>query len=209
MTLMPHYSTSGNQLTALKAADRLFKAKINHNLMAEAVRIFLANRRAANAQTKVRNEVQVTHAKVWRQKGTGRARHGSRNAPIFVGGAKAHGPSGRQNYYRRLSRGQRQAGLFAALSSQFKGKNMLAVSGWEKLQLKTKIFDETFQRLKLEKAKILLVTGAQTPKWLRAVRNLPYLSVLPASGLSVYPVLRARKIVFTKDGLEDLGKHYV
>ena len=114
--MIPAYSTSGTKLTAVKASDKIFKAKINPALMSQADKVYLGNQRAASASAKDRNDVKVTHAKVWRQKGTGRARHGSRNAPIFVGGAKAHGPSGTQNYHRQLSKKQKRASLHSALS---------------------------------------------------------------------------------------------
>ena len=171
MSLIPTFSVTGAKLTSLKVADKVFKAKINPVLMAQAVRVYLSNQRQASAQSKSRNEISVTHAKVWRQKGTGRARHGSRNAPIFVGGAKAHGPSGRQNYSLKLSKKQKQASLVSALSQQFKEGNILAVVGLDKLEPKTKKFDQVIDKLKLGKKKILLVLAKEELKIKRGVRN--------------------------------------
>ena len=85
------YSTSGKKTSTTSVKKKFFEAKINSSLMAQAIRVYLSNQRQAPAKTKSRGEVKVTKKKVWRQKGTGRARHGSRNAPIFVGGGKAHG----------------------------------------------------------------------------------------------------------------------
>lgn len=205
MTLIPVFSTSGTKLTSLKAADRIFKVKLNPALMAQAVKVYLGNQRQASAQSKSRNEVKVTHAKVWRQKGTGRARHGSRNAPIFVGGAKAHGPSGRQNYSRKLSKKQKQASLFSALSKQFKEGNILAVAGLEKLELKTKKFDQVIDKLKLDKKKILILLAKDELKIKRGIRNLSYMNPDLVTNLTTYTALNARKIIFTKESLKCLN----
>ncbi|MBU2052048.1 MAG: 50S ribosomal protein L4 [Patescibacteria group bacterium] len=208
MTLIPAFSTSGTKLTAVKGSDKLFKAKINLALMAQAVRVYMGNQRAASAQAKDRNEVNVTHAKVWRQKGTGRARHGSKNAPIFVGGAKAHGPSGRQNYSRKLSKQQKQVSLFSALSKQFKDGNILAVAGLDKLEPKTKKFDQVIDKLKLDKKNLLLLLNKDKLSLKRGTRNLPYLMTDLVTNLTTYTALRAKKIIFTKDSLEAMETHY-
>jgi len=200
MTLIPAFSAGGTKLTGLKVPDKVFKAKINSALMAQAVRVYLSNQRQGPAQTKSRNEVSVTHMKVWRQKGTGRARHGSRNAPIFVGGAKAHGPSGRQNYSLKLSKKQKQASLVSALSQQFKEGNILAGAGLDKLEPKTKKFDQVMDKLKPGKKKILLVLAKEELKIKRGVRNLNYLDA--AINLTTYTVLNAKTIIFTKESLK-------
>lgn len=202
MSLIPTFSVTGAKLASLKAADKVFKAKINPVLMAQAVRVYLSNQRQASAQSKSRNEVSVTHAKVWRQKGTGRARHGSRNAPIFVGGAKAHGPSGRQNYALKLSKKQKQASLHSALSQQFKEGNLLVVVGLDKVESKTQKFDRIMTKLKLEKKKILLLLAREELKIKRGVRNLRYLETM--TNLTTYTILKAKKIIFTKESLKCL-----
>lgn len=202
MTMIPAFSTSGTKLTAVKASDKIFKAKINSALMAQAVRVYLGNQRAASAQAKDRNDINVTHAKVWRQKGTGRARHGSRNAPIFVGGAKAHGPSGTQNYNRKLSKKQRQASLRSALSLKFKEGKILVVVGFDKLELKTKKFNQAVAKLKLEPNHLLLLLGKSELKLRRAIKNLPFMDSDLTNNLTTYSVLRARTLIFTKEGLK-------
>lgn len=200
MTIIPTFSASGTKLTGLKVPDKVFKAKINSPLMAQAVRVYLSNQRQGSAQAKSRNEVSVTHMKVWRQKGTGRARHGSRNAPIFVGGAKAHGPSGRQNYSLKLSKKQKQVSLYSALSKQFKAGNILALGGLDKVDLKTKKFDQVIDKLKLDKKKILLLLAKEELKIKRGVRNLRYLDSV--TDLTTYTVLNAKTIIFTKESLK-------
>ena len=202
MTLIPAFSASGTKLTGIKVPDKVFKAKINSALMAQAVRVYLSNQRQGSARSKSRNEVSVTHMKVWRQKGTGRARHGSRNAPIFVGGAKAHGPSGRQNYSLKLSKKQKQVSLYSALSKQFKAGNILALGGLDKVELKTKKFDQVMDKLKLDKKKLLLLLDKDERKIVRGIKNLPYMTNDLAVNLSTYAALNAKTIIFTKESLK-------
>ena len=102
------YSTSGKKTSSVQVKAKFFNAKVNQALMTQAVRVYLSNQRQTPAQTKSRSQVKVTKSKIWRQKGTGRARHGSKNAPIFVGGAKAHGPTGEQNFKLKMSKKMKQ-----------------------------------------------------------------------------------------------------
>lgn len=191
------YSPAGTKLTPVTIPDKIFKAKINPALMAQAVRVYLLNKRQASANAKDRGDINVTHAKVWRQKGTGRARHGSRNAPVFVGGAKAHGPTGTQNYWRKLTKKQKQAALYSALSLKFKDKQILCLSGLEKLEPKTKIFDKVIDKLKLPKKNLLLFATGENIK--RGTANLSYLTLI--HNLNTYNTLKARTLLFTKEGL--------
>lgn len=194
------YSASGTKLAPVTVPDKVFKAKINPALMAQAVRVYLSNQRQASARSKDRGDIAVTHAKVWRQKGTGRARHGSRNAPVFVGGAKAHGPTGTQNYRRRLSQKQKCASLYSALSLKLKDKQIICLSGLEKLTPKTKNFDRVFTKLKLDRKNLYLFASGNNVK--RGIANLPYLTL--AHNLNTYNILKARTLIFTKESLKSL-----
>ncbi len=202
------YSTTGKKTTTLTVSKKLFAAKINPNLMTQAVRVYLSNQRQASAKTKLRGEVKVTKKKVWRQKGTGRARHGSRNAPIFVGGAKAHGPTGEQNYKLKMSKKMKQASLFSALSTQHKDKNILCLTGLEKLELKTKIFNQTFINLTKNPKKLTLIVSTDSKNLIRPTKNLPYLTIISAKDLTTYQTLNCNKLIFTKDAVKALESHY-
>lgn len=202
------FTTTGKKTTTLAVKKKFFGAKINPELMAQAVRVYLSNQRQAPAKTKKRGEVKVTKTKVWRQKGTGRARHGSRNAPIFVGGAKAHGPSGEQNYKLKMSKKMKQASLFSALSSQFKDKKIICLSGLTKLEPKTKAFNKSFNSLTKNPKKLTLVIGADSKTIIRPTKNLPYLNILPAKDLTTYHVLNCNQLIFTKDAIKSFETHY-
>jgi large subunit ribosomal protein L4 len=204
MSTLALFSTSGTKLTPVSVPDKIFKAKINEPLMAQAVRVYLSNQRAATAWAKDRGDVNVTHAKVWKQKGTGRARHGAKNAPIFVGGAKAHGPSGTQNFNRKLTKSQKRASVYSALSLKFKEGAILAVSGLEKLDPKTKAFDQMVSKLRLDKNKLLLLVDKNQVNVTRGTNNLSYLTLDLAKNINTYSVLNSKLLIFTKEGLKCL-----
>lgn len=201
------YNLTTKKTTKVTLKKEIFEAKINEPLMTQAVKVYLSNQRQAPAKTKSRGEIKVTKKKVWRQKGTGRARHGSRNAPIFVGGAKAHGPTGEQNYKLNLSKKMKRSSLFSALSKQLKNEKIMAISGLEKLDPKTKKFNKLFVKLTKTPKKILLVTSLSSIK--RATNNLSYINSTAAKNLTTYHTLNANQIIFTKESLKTLEEHYV
>jgi large subunit ribosomal protein L4 len=202
------YSTTGKKLSTLAVKKKFFNAKINSTLMTQAVKVYLSNQRQGPAQTKLRKEIKVTKKKVWRQKGTGKARHGSRNAPIFVGGAKAHGPKSNQNFKLTMSKKMKKLSLFSALTSQLKEKNIICLTGLEKLEPKTKLFDQVFQKLTKKPTKLTLIISTDTQKLTRPTKNLPYLTTLNAKGLTTYQVLNTKKLIFTKDAIKTFESHY-
>lgn len=203
------FSTAGTKLTPITVSDKLFNAKINQTLMAQAVRVYLANQRAASAKAKRRGDVNVTTKKVWRQKGTGRARHGSRNAGIFVGGGKAHGPTGMQNYSLKMPQKMRRVSLLSALTSKFKAKEILVIDGLDKIKPQTKNFDKIFKKLIPRPAKTALFLAAIIPSIKQGSANLPYLSLSLIANLNTYQALNSRHLIFTKDSLKALEKQYV
>ncbi len=202
------FTPSGLKKTPLTVSPKIFGVKINGSLLAQAIRVYLSNQRSGSAQTKTRNDINATHAKVWKQKGTGRARHGSRNAPTFVGGAKAHGPSGEQNYRLKLSKPLVRLSIITALSKQFKAGNILAVSGLEKLAPKTKAFHAAFAKLTPDSKKLLLITDRPIVSISQATRNLPYLHTSLAVGLNAYQILTSRHIIFTPEAVKALETKY-
>src|SRR5690242_1823092 len=102
----------------LTVSDSVFGVPVNKALIAQAVRVYMSNQRQGTSKAKTRSEINRTSAKWYKQKGTGRARHGARNAPLFVGGGVAHGPNGEQNWTRTLSKRMKMQALVTALSAQ-------------------------------------------------------------------------------------------
>lgn len=169
----------------------LFEVKVSPALLAQAVRVYLGNQRRAHAKTKTRAEVAKTTAKMYKQKGTGRARHGSYAAPIFVGGGVSHGPDGKQNYRLRLPSKMRRLALLGALTEKAKEKK---VEIWNE---KNKDFKE----------RTLVVIGAEEEKIRRGIRNLENVTVVTAGSLNPYVILAHKKLAVTATALEELKKY--
>lgn len=201
--------TKGQKTGQVSLPDKIFAAKINKPLMAQAVRVFLANQRQATAKTKTRGEVAGSRRKIWRQKGTGRARHGDRYAPIFVGGGIAHGPTGQQNYRLKLPAKMRRVALFSALTSKLKDKSIVVVDGVTKVKPKTKNMAQIMENLKLENTKVLLVLPEKKANVSRAARNLKNLTLRQFNYLNTYRVLAAEKLLLTKKAVAAMRKQWI
>ena len=212
-------NTSGEKTGTISLPTEIFAAKINPNLMALAVRVYLANQRKAHARTKTRGEVDRTTAKWYRQKGTGRARHGARSAPLFVGGGVAHGPRGIQNYKLKINKKMKQAALFSALTNQLKEKKIQVIAGLDKVESKTKkmvgILDNLAGKKAKKRGKTLIVMPGfgKNVKFgenvVRSARNIEGVNLLPADLLNTYTVLRSSKIILMKESIDKLKKHFL
>ena len=204
------YDLDGKKSGQLELPKEIFGAKINKALMAQAVRVYLSNQRRSLAKAKTRGEVDLTKAKWFRQKGTGHARHGAKSAPIFVGGGKAHGPTGEQNYSLKMSKKMKKKALFSALSAKLKEGKILVVKDLSKIEPKTKEMLKIMKNLKLktkndkEKLKILLILPKSIDNVLKAGRNIPGVNLTPVSLLNTYEVLNGEKLIFMKEAIDKL-----
>lgn len=200
-------SIKGVKKGSVTLPETIFGAKVNRPLIAQAVRVYLANQRSGNAHTKTRSEVAGSRKKVWRQKGTGRARHGNITGPIFVGGGITHGPRTR-DFSLDLPRKMKKAALFSALSAQFKENKIVFVDP-EGLTNKTKTFSGMLKDLSLidkkGKAKrVLVVLDKTNAKLFRSGRNIEGMVVERVQDLSTYRVIEHKHIIFLKDAVGDI-----
>ena len=179
--------------------DEIFGLEPRNDLMQRVVVWQLAKRRAGTHKTKTRGEVNRTTKKVYRQKGTGSARHGARSAPTYVGGGKAMAPVVRSHEFD-LPKKVRAAGLRHALSSKARDSKLVVLDAASVGEVKTKALA---QRLgKLGAGHILVVDGNFDVKFALSARNLAKISLLPAGGLNVYDVLRRDTLVLTKAAIQ-------
>lgn len=200
----------GKVVGEIDLPKEVFTAKINEKLLAQAVRVYLANQRQGTVSTKTRGEVAGSTAKIYRQKGTGRARHGSRKAPIFVGGGIIFGPKPR-DFSLKFPKKMKKAAFLSALTSKFKSNDLLVVSGLKNLKAKTKEMIKILKSLKLEMANdklifpTLLVTSGREENLILACRNIQNLTLSPFNFLHPYLLLSHQKILFTKEAIEKLN----
>jgi large subunit ribosomal protein L4 len=188
-------------------SDEIFGiAEIRGDLIQRMVKYQLAKRRAGTHKAKTRGEVARTHSKLYKQKGTGNARHGSANAPIFRGGGMAHAIHPR-DYTHALPKKVRALALRHALSAKASAKEIIVLDTAELKDPKTAAFRARLAKLGIENA--LIIAGPQVDQNLaRAARNIPNLDVLPDAGLNVYDVLRRRTLVLTKDAVAAIEARY-
>lgn len=200
---VPVYSLTGRASGTMALPKEIFGKEVNKALLSQALRVYMTNQKNLTGSTKTRGEVVGSTAKVWRQKGTGRARHGSLRAPIFVGGGIVFGPKPRK-VRLHLSQNMKKQALISALSVKLKDAKILGVSGLEKASGKTKEFVSFLT--KVESKSVLIVTNVKLDNVVRGARNIPGISVLPANQLNAYEVLKYQKLLITKEALEVLGK---
>lgn len=202
------YTISGTKSGQIELPKEIFAAKINSPLMAQAVRVYLSNQRLGLAKAQTRSEVNRTKAKWFRQKGTGHARHGARSAPIFVGGGKAHGPSGEQNYHLKMSKAMKKKALFSALSAKLKEGKVLVVKDLAKVEPKTAKMAKMLESLKFKK-EILLVLPQKLENVFRAARNMAQINLAQADLLNTYEVLNGGQILLMAESVEKLEEVFL
>jgi large subunit ribosomal protein L4 len=185
---------------SLELPDDIFGIEdIRADILQRCVTWQLAKRRAGTHKIQVRNEVSRTGKKMYRQKGTGGARHGSRRAAQFVGGAKAHGPVVRSHEIG-LTKKFRALALRHALSSKAKSGSLVILDSAALAEPKTAALRATLDKIGLTNA--LVIAGAAVDANFKlAARNIPNFDVLPSAGLNVYDVLRRQTLVLTKDAV--------
>lgn len=192
---------------SLDVSDDIFAIpEIRTDIIQRMVKYQLAKRRAGTSKAKTRGEVARTHSKLYKQKGTGNARHGSANAPIFRGGGMAHAIHPRDHEHG-LPKKVRAMALRHALSAKASAKEIIVIDEAKLSDPKTKGLQASLAKLGIENA--LIIAGAEVDANLaRAAKNIPNLDVLPNAGLNVYDMLRRRTLVLTKNAVEAIEARF-
>ena len=192
----------GEEKGSVNLSDTIFGLEPRQDLIQRCVVWQLAKRRAGTHKVKGRAEIWRTGKKMYKQKGTGGARHGSRRAAQFVGGAKAHGPVVRSHAID-LPKKVRVLALKHALSAKAKDGGIVLIEDAKLAETKTKLLKGHFEKLGLANA--LIIAGAEIDDGFRlATRNIPNIDVLPIQGINVYDILRRHTLVLTRAALDAL-----
>ena len=197
----------GGKGGSIELSDAIFGIEeIRGDILQRVVTWQLAKRRSGNHKVQVRNEVSRTSKKMYKQKGTGGARHGSRRAAQFVGGARAHGPVVRSHAFD-LPKKIRALALRHALSSKAKTGSLVILDNIALTEAKTAALREQLGKMGLINA--LVIAGPEVDgNFKLAARNIPNLDVLPDAGLNVYDVLRRHTLVLTKDAVAAINARF-
>ncbi|MEK7653237.1 MAG: 50S ribosomal protein L4 [Patescibacteria group bacterium] len=214
MIKIPVYNLSGEKMKEMELSSRIFGVKPKNEVVHQVVVAQMANSRQVLAHTKTKGEVRGGGKKPWRQKGTGRARHGSIRSPLWIGGGVTFGPRKDRNFKEKVNKKQKQLALAMCLSDKVKENSLVvfnelklkevktkALGGWLK-ELKTKIED-------LEKSKkFLLVLDKNDRDFIRAALNLKNANTILADSLNCLDVLKYDTILTSEKAIKIIEKHY-
>jgi large subunit ribosomal protein L4 len=203
--IVPIYNTKGETVGEVELRSDIFEAPVNVSLMHQAFVRQMANARQGTHSTKSRGEINRSKAKWYRQKGTGRARHGSRNANLFVGGGIAHGPRPR-DYAKKMPRKMRRAALRSALSVKAAEAQIVLVDELEMEAPKTREMAQVLENLGLNASgasgRVLILLPERNEPVEKSARNLPWVKTLRASYLNVRDLLGYDRVLMPKGALE-------
>ena len=196
----------GKEAGKVSLSDAIFGLEPREDIIARVVRWQLAKKQQGTHKAKGRAEVARTGAKMFKQKGTGRARHHSARAPQFRGGGKAHGPVVRSHEHD-LPKKVRALALRHALSAKLKAEDLIIVDNLVAAEAKTKALAGSFETLGL--TNVLFIGGAELDNNFKlAAQNIPNVDVLPVQGINVYDILRRGKLVLSKAAVEALEERF-
>jgi large subunit ribosomal protein L4 len=194
-------SLDNKEVGDIDLADEVFGLPVRGDILARVVNWQLAKRRAGTHKTKGISDISGTTAKPYKQKGTGRARQGSRRSPQFRGGARIFGPVVRSHEFG-LQKKIRRLGLKTALSAKQAEGKLVVIDQASLAEAKTKALRARFETLGWDS--VLIIDGAVDEGFAKAARNLPKVDVLPTQGANVYDILRRDTLVLTRAAVEQL-----
>lgn len=195
------FALDGKAAGSLDLPKEIFGAKVNKALLTQAVRVYTSNLKGHFSNTKTRSEVKGSTRKIYRQKGTGGARHGAKSAPIFVGGGIALGPKFRK-VVLELPKKMKKAALISALSARVAEKEVYGLAGLEKASGKTAQMKKFLEKAGMKNV-LFVVDGKNEPAE-RAVRNLPGVDIQPAEQINALEVIRHKTLALTREAVEKL-----
>ncbi len=202
------YNQEGKEVSELELNEAIFGLPWNDDLMHQAVRTYMANQRQVVASTKTRAEVSGGGRKPWRQKGTGRARHGSIRSPLWKGGGVTFGPTSERNFKLKINKKMARKAFLTALSAKVKDNEILVLHDLKLETPKTKEMAKIMKNFPKVK-KGLLVLDDRNENLERAARNLPNIQITNISNLNILDILKYQYLILTKSGIEYLEKKYV
>lgn len=203
MAVAKRFNENGEGKSEQKLPELLFEAPVHEQALYETVKVYLKNQRQGTAKTKERGEVAYSTAKLYRQKGTGRARAGSLKSPVRSGGGTIFGPKPR-DHKTRLNRKVKRLALLSALSDRAQNAAISVVEDPSLDAPKTKIMASMLSNMGLGDKTVLFVVPDEGNVLFKSLRNIEGVDVLPAYQLNAYRVLRSDELVFTEASLKQV-----
>jgi large subunit ribosomal protein L4 len=201
MAVVDVVNVEGDVVSQTELNDSIFNVPVKKSVLHQVVTAQLGARRAGSASVKRRSDIRGSRRKLYRQKGTGRARKGDIKSPILRGGGVAFGPEPR-DFSKKVPKKVRKLALKMALSSKVQDQQLMVVDKIELEEIKTKVFAGIIQVLDAEKA--LIITNQKDERLERSSRNVPGVKVLQTNGLNVYDILKYPKLVLVQPAIEGI-----
>lgn len=201
MSIIDVFNTNGDKISQLELDDSIFNVPVKQSMLHEVVTMQLACRRAGTASVKHRSDVKGSTRKLYKQKGTGRARRGDIKSPLLRGGGSIFGPNPRSYSYKVPKKIRKQA-LRMALTCKFQENNLLVLDKLELEEAKTKGFVYVLGNLHVKKA--LIVTEATNENLELSSRNIPDIKVMRCEGLNVYDILKYEKLILLEPSIKGI-----
>lgn len=207
------YNLKNEKVGAIELPDSAFNVRWNESLVHQMLQAFLANQREPWAHAKGRGEVRGGGRKPWRQKGTGRARHGSTRSPIWIGGGKAHGPIKTRDYSQKTNKKMKRLAVFSVLSRKLKDGEVRFFDSLDTGSSKTKMLSDSLKPIlglskRSKKMDLLIIPDVESKSVGRAARNLVKTKVSFPDSINIYDIMNFKNIFIDQKAVEKIVKHF-
>lgn len=203
------YNQSGEKKVQANLSKEVFSLEINADLVHQVVVSQMSNRRQNTAHTKNRGDVRGGGRKPWRQKGTGRARHGSSRSPIWRGGGVTFGPRNERNYKKNIPVKMKRKALLMALSGKAKSSLLVLIDGFKNDKIKTKDMAEMLTKLPCKTGSVLIALPEINKKTVLSFRNIPQVETIQAKDLNALDVLAFKWLVMPKESIKVIEETFL
>ncbi len=203
------YDQEGKVVGKEKLEPKIFEIPLNKVLVHQAVVTQQANARPVIAHTKGRGEVSGGGIKPWRQKGTGRARHGSIRSPIWKGGGVTFGPTKERNFKKKINKKAKRKALFMVLSDKARDKKIVVLEDLKIKEYKTKLIEKILDKLPSKGKNVLIILPKSEKMIIKSTNNLPMAGTILADSLNVLDLLKYDFLIFLKDSLKKISEVYL
>ncbi len=205
----PIYNQQGEEIGTTLLPKEIFEVPINPDLVHQVVVSQMGNKRRIIAHTKGREEVRGGGRKPWRQKGTGRARHGSIRSPLWKGGGVTFGPTKAKVFKKKIPQKMKRKALFMVLSEKVKNNLLILLDKLIIQQPKTKLMTEVFKKLPAKKGSSLIVLPEMDKNIILAARNLPEVKTIQAKDLNCLDLLSFKYLIVPKEGIKVIKETFL
>ena len=207
------YNQKGEEMGEIELPESIFGVKLNTNLLHQVAISQMSNRRQSNAHTKDRGAVRGGGRKPWRQKGTGRARHGSIRSPIWIGGGVTFGPTNEKNYKKIIPKKIKRKALFMVLTEKLKSNTLIVVDDINLSSIKTKemfqIINTLFKNLNLKKGKTFIALPEYNENIIKSARNITDLKTIQAKDLNALDLLNTKYLIMLQKSIDSVVSTFI